>query len=146
MVQDQFEDNAGRKKSARTPEKQTKINSLVSANNEISVKRLAFAVVMKKSSVHNIPRKDLHLTPYKPQISQELKEGEDIKTLAFFQKIQDMIERGKLDPMKIFLLMSPMFILKALQVNRKIAKGACLNQIIGIQFPFTLRKSLFCAG
>ena len=81
-VQDQFKDNAGRKKSARTPENQAKIISLVASNNKTSVRRLAIAAGTNKSSIHNILRKDLLLTPHRPQVSQNLKEGDDIKKLA----------------------------------------------------------------
>ena len=41
------------------------------------------------------------MKPYKPQISQELKDVDDIKRLAFCQKIEEWIESGELDPMKI---------------------------------------------
>ena len=72
LVQDQFKGNAGREKSARIQKNQTKINSLVASNKKTSIGRLAFAAGMIKTCVHNILRKCLHLTPYKPQTSQEL--------------------------------------------------------------------------
>ena len=76
--QDQFKYNKGRRKSARTPENQTKINSLVASNNKTSVRRLIFAVSLKKSSVHNILRNDLHLTPYKPKSSKRVMISKDL--------------------------------------------------------------------
>ena len=61
LVQDQFKGNADRKKSLRTPENQTKINSLVASSKKTSVRRLAFAASMKETSVHDVLRKNLHL-------------------------------------------------------------------------------------
>ena len=46
-------------------------------------------------------RKELRLKPYKPQISQELKEGDDIKRLAFCRRIERMIRNDGLDPGQI---------------------------------------------
>ena len=86
-VQDQHKGNSGRKKLARSSENQERIQSLIGSNNKMSVRRLAFATDIKKSSVHRILKKDLRLTPYKPQLSQELKEGDDEKILAFCVKI-----------------------------------------------------------
>ena len=86
-AQDQFRGNVGRKKSARTPENQTKINSLVASNKNTSVTRIAFAAGLKKTSVHNILWMEIHLTPHKRQASQELREGDDIKKLTFCPKI-----------------------------------------------------------
>ena len=64
----------------------------------MSVRRIAFASGVKKSSAHSILRKDLCLKPYKPQNSQELKEGDDIRRLAFWNRIEDMIQDNDFDP------------------------------------------------
>ena len=70
-IQNQHKGNSGRKKSARSPENQEKIMSLVVQDNKKSVRRLAFASDMKKSSVHNILRKDLHFeTLQVPDVSR----------------------------------------------------------------------------
>ena len=64
-IQNQHKGNSGRKKSAWSPEK---IMSLVVEDNKKSIRRLAFASHMKKSSVHNILWKDLHLKrPTRPR-------------------------------------------------------------------------------
>ena len=97
-VHDRHKGNSGRKRSARTPENAEKLNSLIESNPKMSVRRLSFASCMKKSSVQTILRKDLRLKPYKPQISQELKEGDDIKRLAFCRKIERMIRNDELEP------------------------------------------------
>ena len=59
-VQDQCKGNAGRKKSACTPENQTKINSLITSDKKTSVRMLASAAGMKKAFVHDFLRKDLY--------------------------------------------------------------------------------------
>ena len=97
-IQNQHKGNSGRKKSARSQENQEKIMSLVVEDNKKSIRRLAFASDMKKSSVHNILRKDLHLKPYKPQTCQELKEGDESKRLEFCLKIREMIQNDEVCP------------------------------------------------
>ena len=100
-VQDQHKGNSGRKKLARTPENQEQIESLIGSNNKMSVRRLAFASDIKKSSVHRILKKDLRLKAYKPQLSQELKEGDDEKRLDFCRKVEELIQNYELDPSEI---------------------------------------------
>ena len=100
-VQNQHKGNSGRKKSARSPDNQEKIMSLIGSNKRLSIRRLALASDMKKSSVHRILRKDLSLKPYKPQTSQELKEGDKTKRLEFCLKIEEMIQNDELDTRNI---------------------------------------------
>ena len=59
----QHKGNSGRKKSSRTPENEEKIRSLIMSDNKQSVRRLAFASDLKKSSGYTILRKDLNLKP-----------------------------------------------------------------------------------
>ena len=101
---------------------------------------------MKKSSVHNILRKDIHLTPYKRQASQKLREGDNIKRLSFCPIIEEMIAKGELDLLNIALLMRPMLIRKTFQINRTMTNCTSQNQRFGLQFLFTPQKSLFGAG
>ena len=79
-VWDQFEDYAGRKKISIHSRESDKIHTPCRLQQED-------VAGMKKTSVHKILRKDILLTPYKPQMSQELKEGDEIKGLTFWQKI-----------------------------------------------------------
>ena len=97
-IQNQHKGNSGRKKSARSQENQEKIMSLVVEDNKKSIRRLAFVSDMKKSSVHNILRKDLHLKPYKPKTCEELKEGDESKRLEFCLKIREMIQNDEVCP------------------------------------------------
>ena len=91
----------GRKKLARSSENQERIQSLIGFNNKMSVRRLAFATDIKKSSVHRILKKHLRLRAYKPRLSQKLKEGDDKKRLDFCQKIEELIQNDELDPSEI---------------------------------------------
>ena len=93
-VKDLHRGNSGRKKSARTDENKEKIQSLVSSDCQISIRKIAAASNMKRTSVHNILKKDLGLKSYKPQVSQELMEGDDVKRLAFCNKIEQMMQEG----------------------------------------------------
>ena len=97
-VHDCHKGNSGRKKSVRTPENQEKVKSLVQSNSKSSIRKISAASCVKKSSVHTILRNDLRLKPYKPRISQELKEGDDTKRLEFCNKIHEMIQDNEFDP------------------------------------------------
>ena len=90
--------NSGRKKSARSPENWDKVNSLIQTGSKMSVRRIASATGVKISSVYFILRKDLRLKLYKPQILQELKEGNNIKRLAFCNWIEEMMQDNDFDP------------------------------------------------
>ena len=99
-VQDCHKGNSGRSKSGRSPENRDKVLSLVDSNSKMSIRRIAFASSLKPTTVHNILKKELRLKPYKPQISQELKEGDDMKRLAFCNRIEEMIQND-FDPGQI---------------------------------------------
>ena len=87
-VQDCHKANSGRPKSGRSPENRDKVISLVDSNSKMSIRRIAFASSLKPTTVHNILKKELRLKPYKPQISQELKEGDDMKRLRFATELK----------------------------------------------------------
>ena len=97
-VQDCHKGNSGRKKSARSPENTEKVNLLVQSNCKTSIRRISSASGISQTSVHRIVKKDLRLKPYKPQISQELKEGDDTKRLDFCKRIEEMIHDNEFDP------------------------------------------------
>ena len=101
--------------------------SLIGSNKRLSIRRLALASDMKKSSVHRILRKDLSLKPYKPQTSQELKEGDKTKRLEFCLKIEEMIQNDEFytwniifsDESHVYLKSSP---------NKQNNRGWCLSR------------------
>ena len=97
-VRDLHRGNSDRKKSARTDESKEKIQSVVSSDCQISIRKIAAASKMKRTSVHNILEKDLGLKSYKPQVSQEFMEGDDVKRLAFCNKIEQMMQEEGLNP------------------------------------------------
>ena len=53
---------------------------------------IAAAYNMKRTSAHTILKKYLGLKSYKPQVSQELMKGDDVKRLAFYNKIEQMMQ------------------------------------------------------
>ena len=145
-VQDCHKGNSGRKKSARSPENQEKVKSLVQSNSKTSVRKISAASCLKKSSVHRILKRDLCLKPYKPQISQELKEGDDIKRLEFCNKIQEMIQDNEFAQEISFLPTNRMFTCKTLQINRIIVNGDWQDPKTEHLCLFTQLKLPFGAG
>ena len=99
-VQDCHKGNSGRPKSGRSPENRDKVKSLIDSNSKMSIRRISSASSLKPSTVRRIMKMDLRLKPYKPQISQELKEGDDMKRLAFCNRIEEMIQND-FDPGQI---------------------------------------------
>ncbi|MEM8940500.1 MAG: hypothetical protein AAGC64_14275 [Bacteroidota bacterium] len=67
----------------RTPEKITAVQQRVNENPQISIRQLAQQTDTKKSTLHNILKKDLHLYPYKVQNVQEISDLDKTKRLEF---------------------------------------------------------------
>ena len=99
-IKNLHKDNSGRRKSVRTEESIDGIKSRL-AISDYSIRKLSAATNVSVGSLHTILKKDLQLTPYKIQVSQELKTGDVKKRLSFCMKIKQMIEREELDPADI---------------------------------------------
>ena len=113
------------KKSARTQEIQTEISLLVAWSKLTSVGRLAFNAGMKKTSVRNILRKEIHLTPYKRQASQELRDCNVIRKCLLPENLRDDWKwRFRFNKDSFFYWWVPFYNWKPLQINRTMTNGA----------------------
>ena len=66
-VRDQHQGRSGRPSSARNPTNAAIVKEIVERGTRTSVRKISAASGIKKSSVHLILKKDLHLKPYKIQ-------------------------------------------------------------------------------
>ena len=73
-VKDLHKENSGRRKSVRT---EGKINDLKTqlATSDFSLRKLSAATDVSITSLHRILKKDLHLKPYKMQVSPRTEIG-----------------------------------------------------------------------
>ena len=71
------------------------------ANSDYLVQKLFAAINVSVGSLHTILMKDLQYTPYKMQVSQELKSCDLENRLSFCLKFKQIIEREEWDPADI---------------------------------------------
>ena len=89
--------NSGREKSGRSEENIATIQDAIDENSKISIRKLAFQAHLKKNTVHRILKSDLHLSPFKLQIHQELSAGDKDRRLSFCRKIKTMKNEGEIN-------------------------------------------------
>ena len=99
-VKNRNKGNSGRRYSARTEEKINEVKTKLTTS-DFSIRKLSAATNIPSTSIHRILTADLHLKPYKIQVSQELKEGDAEKRLAFCFKMVQLMEAKELDPADI---------------------------------------------
>jgi len=92
---------SGRASTSRTPELIEQASQIVESDPRISVRNLARAIGVGKSSAHTILREDLQKFPYKIQEGQELKTNHIEGRLRAASEICELIDRKLLDPMKV---------------------------------------------
>ena len=75
---------------------ESKIKTSSNVQN-ISISRISCATGLQKTSVHSILKKDLKFKPYKPRVTHELREGDDMRRLEFCNRIEQLVNDGELD-------------------------------------------------
>ncbi|GBP39444.1 hypothetical protein EVAR_23795_1 [Eumeta japonica] len=82
--------NSGRPRSVRDEETIAEVEASVRQNPSLSIRKRSQALNIKKSSLHSILKKDLHLKAYKIQLVQELKDTDYANRLNF---ANEMLQR-----------------------------------------------------
>lgn len=82
--------NSGRPRSVRDEETIEEVEASVRQNPSLSIRKRSQALNIKKSSLHSILKKDLHLKAYKIQLVQELKDTDYANRLNF---ANEMLQR-----------------------------------------------------
>ena len=73
---------------------ESKIKTSSNVQN-ISISRISCATGLQKTSVHSILKKDLKFKPYKPRVTHELREGDDMRRLEFCNRIEQLVNDGR---------------------------------------------------
>lgn len=82
--------NSGRPRSVRDEETIKEVEASVRQNPSLFIRKRSQALIIKKSSLHSILKKDLHLKAYKIQLVQELKDTDYANRLNF---ANEMLQR-----------------------------------------------------
>lgn len=89
--------NSGRKKTVRSDENIESVKQAVSGEPTMSVRKLAFGLDLKMTSVRTILSKDLKFIPYKLQSFQKLHPEDPPRRLNFCKRIKEMSSNGEID-------------------------------------------------
>ena len=89
--------NSGRKKTVRSEENIESVKQAVSGDPTMSVRKLAFGLDLKMTSVRTILSKDLKFIPYKLQSFQKLHPEDPPRRLNFCKRIKEMSSNAELD-------------------------------------------------
>lgn len=82
--------NSGHPKTARTEARINMVRILINDDKTKSVRKLSAETQVKKTTVHVILKKELHLKPYKMQCHQELSPQDKDRRLLFCRRIKNM--------------------------------------------------------
>jgi hypothetical protein len=88
--------------SARAPEEVDRVEEFFSENPSVSTRRASQELGISRTSLQRILKHDVKLYPYKIQMFQLLTSHHIEKRLAFGRRMLRWLERGKLDPSKIW--------------------------------------------
>lgn len=92
-VEDLAKKHSGRKKTVRIPATINTVQQQVQVNPQASIRRIVAQTGLKRSSVHQIIKKDLKLKPYRPHLVQALNAADPAKRVKWaedFLKAVDM--------------------------------------------------------
>ena len=89
--------SSGHPVTARTCANVQKVRDEIELQKNISISRISCATGLKTTSVHSIPKKDLKFKPYKPRVTHELREGDNMRRLEFCNRIEQLVNDGELD-------------------------------------------------